>query len=633
MTRLPLIVGFGGVGPAGRSSFHHAYRRTIIESTNGRDRARTFLALASMMQLVRTVGEGYVTHDGRAIAPDAIEARFGDEILAGTLIRRIEPSLFDPDHVAGNKVIRLRNATGTPGVFVVGKQDVPEPLPPGCHAAAIDDDVVEIRLDDAVEIKLESFRKLTVQSAGQLPTGFDPATLYNSRFHPRGLQLTIIAASDAVLSVGIDWDTITQIVRPDEICVYAASAMGQLDAKGTGGMTQARLRGNRVSSKQLALGLNQMPADFVNAYVLGNIGATGAVVGACATFLYNLRMAVDDIQSGRRRVAVVGNAEAPLLPEIIEGYAAMNALATDENLCRLDGSTTPAYRRASRPFGENCGFVLAESGQYIVLFDDELTLELGAQIHGAVADVFVNADGFKKSISAPGPGNYVTLAKAVAATRAIVGDEVIRRRSFIQAHGSSTPQNRTTESRVFDQVARAFNITEWPVTAVKAYLGHPLAPASADQMINSLGVFRDEFLPGIKTLDALADDIYNERITIPIQDLDLHGHADVAFLNSKGFGGNNATAAVLSARIAESMLKQRYGSARISQYRDKLQAVTEAANAYDERCMGEPMRPIYRFGEAMINEHDIELTDTQIRLPGFARPIELDLPNRYDDMV
>jgi len=337
MTRLPLIVGFGGVGPAGRSSFHHAYRRTVIESTSGRNRERTFMALASMMNLIHFVGERCVTQDGHEIEPATIEARFGEQILAGTLIRRIEPNLFDPDHVAGNKVMAIRNTPGTPGVFIVRERDLPSPLPNGCHAARIDDNLVEIRIDDAVELKLEAYRKLTVQAAGQLPTGFDPASLYNSRFHPRGLQLTIIAASDAVRSVGIDWEVISQTVRPDEICVYAASAMGQLDTHGTGGMTQARLRGNRVSSKQLPLGLNQMPADFVNAYVLGNIGATGAAVGACATFLYNLRTAVDDIQSGRRRVAVVGNAEAPILPEVIEGYAAMSALATDESLCRLDG--------------------------------------------------------------------------------------------------------------------------------------------------------------------------------------------------------------------------------------------------------------------------------------------------------
>ncbi|HIE85125.1 MAG TPA: beta-ketoacyl synthase, partial [Dehalococcoidia bacterium] len=92
---------------------------------------------------------------------------------------------------------------------------------------------------------------------------------------------------------------------------------------------------------------------------------------------------------------------------------AMNALATDENLCRLDNVSSPNHRRASRPFGDNCGFTLGESGQYFVLMDDKLAIELGAEIHGAVTDVFVNADGFKKSISAPGPGNYITLGKAV----------------------------------------------------------------------------------------------------------------------------------------------------------------------------------------------------------------------------
>ncbi len=633
MTRLPLIVGFGGVGPAGRSSFHHAYRRTVIESTTGQNRVTTFLALASMMKLIHFAGERCLTHDGEEIEPAAIEARFGQQILNGTLIRRIERNLFDPDCVSGNSVLAVRNAPGTPGIFLVNKRDLPEPLPTGCHAESVDDNLVELRIDDAVELKLEAFRKLTVQAAGQLPTGFDPASLYNSRFHPRGLQLTIVAASDAVRSIGIDWEVISERVRPDEICVYAASAMGQLDTYGTGGMTQARLRGNRVSSKQLPLGLNQMPADFVNAYVLGNIGATGAAVGACATFLYNLRIAVDDIRSGRRRVAVVGNAEAPLLPEVIEGYAAMSALATDDNLCRLDGSTTPDHRRASRPFGENCGFVLSESGQYIVLFDDELALEMGAQIHGAVADVFVNADGFKKSISAPGPGNYLTLAKAVAATRAILGDDVVRHQSFIQAHGSSTPQNRTTESRVFDQVARAFNITDWPVTAMKGFVGHSLAPASADQMISSLGIFHDEILPGIKTLEAVADDVFDERLNIPIHDVDLHGRAEVAFLNSKGFGGNNATAAVLSNRVAESMLNKRYTRTQISAYRDKRESVTEAANAYDEACMRGPMKPIYRFGEAMIDEKEIEINSTELRLPGIARSVDLDLKNPFDDMV
>ena len=41
--------------------------------------------------------------------------------------------------------------------------------------------------------------------AGQLPDGFAPGTLYQSRTHPRNLQMTVFGASDALHSIGIDW--------------------------------------------------------------------------------------------------------------------------------------------------------------------------------------------------------------------------------------------------------------------------------------------------------------------------------------------------------------------------------------------------------------------------------------------
>src|SRR5690606_19663959 len=123
--------------------------------------------------------------------------------------------------------------------------------------------------------------------------------------------------------------------------------------------------------------------------------------------------------------------EAPITPDIIEAFANMGALADDEGLLALDaplGIKTPEHRRACRPFGNNIGFTLAESAQFVVLFDDALALELGATIHGAINDVFINADGFKKSIASPGVGNYLSMARATAATRALIGDEALRKR-------------------------------------------------------------------------------------------------------------------------------------------------------------------------------------------------------------
>ena len=169
-----------------------------------------------------------------------------------------------------------------------------------------------------------------------------------------------------------------------------------------------------------------MTADFVNAYILGNIGTTGANIGACATFLYNLRQGIQDIRSGKYRVSIVGGSEAPLTPDVLEGYRTMGALAEDDALNKIDGvgDGEANHRRACRPFAENCGFTLSEASQFVILFDDELALELGANIYGAVADVFINADGFKKSIPGPGIGNYVTVGKAMGAIRAILGIEM-----------------------------------------------------------------------------------------------------------------------------------------------------------------------------------------------------------------
>ena len=208
---------------------------------------------------------------------------------------------------------------------------------------------------------------------------FEPGKLYNSRYQPRGLQATIFAATDAIRSTGIEWDAILERICPDQVGTYSASIMGQMHSEGLGGLLKSRLSGSRVSTKQLALGLNTMSTDFINAYVTGNVGTTFSATGACATFLYNLQAAVQDIQAGRIRVAVVGSSEAPITAEIIEGFGNMSALANEQGLKKLDGTEQADHRRTSRPFGENCGFTIGEGAQFIVLMDDALAIEMGAK--------------------------------------------------------------------------------------------------------------------------------------------------------------------------------------------------------------------------------------------------------------
>jgi acetoacetyl-[acyl-carrier protein] synthase len=629
MNRLPVIVGFGGYNAAGRSSFHHGYRRTILESLDQQKRVSTLLSLAVLMQLVEHKGDHYEDKHGAQLTSLEVADKYQSTIEQNTLIRKIHDEHFDPDHVPQSRNVELSSEQNSS--FSIARRDLPKPVPSNWQVETIDDKNVKVEISGNLSVKMVSFREMEVKSAGTLPTGFIPAEQYSSRFHPKGLQMTVIGASDAINSLGIPWDQVMSKVHPDEVAVFAASGLGQTDEFGIGGYMQARLRSNRPSSKQMAFGLNSMPADFVNAYMCGSVGTTGAVAGACATFLYNLRLAVDDIAAGRHRVVICGSSEAPVTPEVIEGFAAMSALGTDKNLAKLDGTEEADHRRACRPFGENVGFTMGESTQFFILMDDELALELGADIYGAVPNVFVNADGFKKSISSPGAGNYVTLAKAVGAAKAIVGEESIRERSFVQAHGSSTPQNRITESMIFDKVARGFGIESWPVTAVKAFVGHPLGPASGDQLANTLGVFADGIIPGIKTTEAVASDVVDEKLDILLQD--KQARMDVSFLNSKGFGGNNATATVLSPQIVEQMMVGRYGVDAFTEYKGKREHVRAQAKAYDESALQGELNVIYNFGVGIIDDADISISETALSFENFEHDVHLEFENKYADMT
>lgn len=634
MSRLPVIVGFGGYNAAGRSSFHHGFRRTVIESMDAAARQETLVGLAVMMKLVSLVDGVYRDSTGKTLNAAEIEQRFAAQILQSTLVRRIEKQHLDPDAVHWQKSLEVETSAAQPLTFTTQRKQLPEPLPANWAVEELEDKQVQVTIHGSCEFKVDSYRALSVKSAGQLPAGFEPSELYNSRFHPRGLQMSVVAATDALRSTGLDWQTIVSHVQPDEVAVFSGSIMSQLDENGFGGLMQSRLKGNRVSAKQLPLGFNSMPTDFINAYVLGSVGTTGSVTGACATFLYNLQKAIDVIAAGQVRVAIVGNSEAPILSECIEGYSAMGALATEEGLRLIEGRDDVDFRRASRPFGENCGFTLAESAQYIVLMDDELALELGADIHGAVADVFINADGFKKSISAPGPGNYLTVAKAVASAVQIVGLEGVQKRSFIHAHGSSTPANRVTESELLDRVASAFSIDSWPVTAVKAFVGHSLATASGDQLISALGTFKYGIIPGIKTIDAVAPDVHQQHLAIATKDRNVGAEQlDVCFINSKGFGGNNASGVILAPHVAERMLKKRHGEAAFAAYVARREHTRANAQAYDQRALNGQLDIIYNFGQDMIEDQAIEITAEQVRIPGFSQPLVFKKDERFKDML
>jgi len=613
---IPVIVSCGGINASGRSAFNFGYQRMVFDALSKDQQHETLLSIAIQTHDISYSEERY-WHSDNAISDisawlDANEQRLLDK----TLIRELEESYFDYKRVPFNKTLKT-DAGEQPISFQVSRRQLPSEIPANWTIVDLGDGHVEVSIEGGLDMQVTDYKQLPVSSAGQLPTGFEPADLYPSRHHPRGLQLTVYGASEALAMLGVSWDELQAQISPDDIAVYASSAMSQLDEPGTGGMLGARLQGKRVSSKQCPLSLMQMPADFINAYVIGGLGSTGAMVGACATFLYDLQVAVDAIKRGEKRLAIVGNAEAPLLPSVFEGYMAMSALATDDQLAKLDGAETANQRRASRPFGDNAGFTLSEGAQFVVVCDDELAVQLGLNIHASVTDVFVNADGYKKSISAPGVGNYITMAKAVASAVETFGADMVQHNSFVQAHGSSTPQNRVTESHIFSEIAKTWSIKEWPVTAVKSYVGHTLGVASGDQMICTLGAFEHGLLPRIQNVTEVASDVHTEGLKFATDHIKLKEGGQLAFLNAKGFGGNNASAVVANVDATVAQIKKLRGDAAFDQYDEKNKFVKANLENVKHAMLTGSWSPQYRFDYNVLMPEDVSISTTDLTIKGF----------------
>ena len=460
---------------------------------------------------------------------------------------------------------------------------------------------------------------MNVNAAGQLPEGINLSTMYNSRQHPKGIQMTIFGVTDCLKNLGKDWDTeLKPSLDPKKIGVFSGPAIGQLDYEGMGGLLQSRKIGKRASSKHLSMSLIGMSADFINAYVLGSLGKTGTVAGACATFLYNLDLALKGIKNNELDFTIVGSAEAPINPEITDGFLATTGIADDKKILEMqirnndDNSEDVDHKNACRPFGDNAGMILGEAAQFVAVTTLEFAIEKGLKILGGFTDVAINADGFKKSISSPGIGNYITMAQSLSNTLKI-GCSI--EDSIVIAHGTGTFQNRSTESDVLNRVAEGFKLKNWKVTALKGMLGHTMGPAAGDELITAIGIWNHGLIPGINTTKKLADDVLSENLDFCLNTRKVDKEkVDAIFLNAKGFGGNNGSCGVVSPSFIKSKLNQQ----ELKNYESKLLETEEKRAVYLEESNNGKYDLIYRFKEEILDPAiDMKITKDKISISDY----------------
>ena len=108
---------------------------------------------------------------------------------------------------------------------------------------------------------------------------------------------------------------------------------------------------------------------------------------------------------------------------------------------------------------------------------------------------------------------------------------------------------------------------------------------------------------------------------------------DAVLLNSKGFGGNNATASVLAPHVAEKMLAKRHGSKRLAEYWKRNEAIQEKASTYDQEAIAGRNSTIYKFNNNVLDVDAVELNQQQLKIDGISPEVNLAVTNSYPDCI
>lgn len=356
--------------------------------------------------------------------------------------------------------------------------------------------------------------------------GYDPEQFMDrkeARRADRFLHLVMGAAHQAVEQAGIE--SAVAGVPPERFGVIVGSGIGGLTTMETQHAKLLERGPSRVSPFFIPMFIGDMSAGMIS-MKYGAQGPNYATVSACASSAHAVGAAFRSIRTGETDVMITGGTEATVTPLCIAGFASMKALSE-----RNESPET-----ASRPFDlTRDGFVLGEGAGIMVLEEMEHAVSRGATILGEIAGFGQSADAYHMTSPAP-EGAGAQIAMRLAMKDADLEPEDV---DYINAHGTSTPANDSTETAAIKAVLgdRAREIV---VGSTKSMTGHTLGAAGALEAGFSLLACARGLIP--PTINYSQPD--------PECDLDYgtggptKGPVRAALSNSFGFGGHNVSLAV-----------------------------------------------------------------------------------------
>ena len=102
-----------------------------------------------------------------------------------------------------------------------------------------------------------------------------------------------------------------------------------------------------------------------------------------------------------------------------------------------------------------------------------------------------------------------------------------------------------------------------------------------------------------------------------------------AVINAKGFGGNNATAALLSPSTTEELLAKHHGDKAIMAWRRQQEVTLVAQDEIEASRLAGDWSPQYRFDEGVLTDADVTVTENSVAFGERTIAVRADLPDAW----
>ncbi len=253
-----------------------------------------------------------------------------------------------------------------------------------------------------------------------------------------------------------------------------------------------------------------------------SLGSAYSLDAACASSLYAIKLACDELNSGKRDVMLAGAVQAADDLFLHVGFTALTALSAT-------GQSRPFHRDAD-------GLVPGEGAGFVVLKRLRDARRDGDTIHGVVRGVGLSNDGRGRGILAPLAAGQERAIRAAYDAAELSPADV----SLLECHATGTRVGDATE--LSSSAAVFEGADELTIGSLKSNLGHLITAAGVGGLIKVLEAMRNRAKPPSLHTDELTDALRGTPFRV-LKDLEHWMQPSgprVAGISAFGFGGNNA---------------------------------------------------------------------------------------------